>query len=101
MTKEISKEVLDVCNLSTGVFNRGMRKGMQKGMQEGMQKGMQEGMQKGMLKGRQEGEMKKAEETAHELQKMGLTVENIARAVKVSVDVVRNWLSEPQVAPAK
>ena len=38
--------------------------------------------------------MKRARETAYELQDMGMSVEKIARAVKVSVDIVREWLAE-------
>lgn len=43
------------------------------------------------------GELRKAKETAAELAEMGMPVEKIARAVKVSVNQVREWLSEPLV----
>jgi len=36
VTKEISKEVLTVCNLSTGVYNKGHSVGWQEGRQEGI-----------------------------------------------------------------
>ncbi len=41
-----------------------------------------------------EGERQKARETATELSRMGLPVEKIAKAVKVSVRQVEEWLSE-------
>ncbi len=40
------------------------------------------------------GELRKARETATELSRMGLPVEKIAKAVKVSVRQVEEWLSE-------
>lgn len=44
-------------------------------------------------KGRLEGEMKKAKETAINLQTMGLDVDTIAKAVNVSIDLVKQWLT--------
>ena len=70
MTKEISREVLNVCNLSTGVYNKGYDSGIS------------------------EGERKKAQETAYELLDMGIQAEQIARAVKVSMDTLRQWMAE-------
>lgn len=74
VTKEISEEVLNVCNLSTGVYNKGYDSGYDSGISAG--------------------EMRKACETAYELQDMGLSVENIARAVRVGIDTVKGWLAE-------
>lgn len=62
VSREISEEVLNVCNLSTGVYNKG--------------------------------KMEQARETTYELQDMGMPVEKIARAVRVSMDTVREWLAE-------
>ncbi len=59
-----------------------------------------EGIRQGRQEGHAEGKEMQAKETAYELQKMGLTTDNIAKAVKVSADVVREWLSEPQTNPA-
>ena len=47
---------------------------------------------KGRAEGRAEGEMKRAKETAHNLYNMGMSVEFIAKAVNVSVELVRQWL---------
>ncbi len=65
VTKEMSKEVLNVCNLSTGVYN----------------------------KGRQEGRMEEKREMALSLSKMGIPVDKIAEAAKVSLETVQKWLS--------
>lgn len=66
----------------------------QKAEEKGVARGMQQGMQQGMQKGVGIGELRKAKETATELSHMGLPVEKIARAVKVSVKQVEEWLSE-------
>ncbi len=65
--------------------------------EKGIARGMQQGMQQGMEKGVGIGELRKARETANELSAMGLPVEKIARAVKVSVKQVEEWLSDSLV----
>ena len=52
----------EVCNLSTGVYNKG--------------------------------KMEQARDTTYELHDMGMSSERIARAVKVSIDTVNEWLAE-------
>lgn len=44
--------------------------------------------------GEQKGELKKAKETALILLEMGMPVEQIAKAVKISTETVQNWISE-------
>lgn len=44
--------------------------------------------------GEQKGELKKAKETALILLEMGMPVEQIAKAVKISMETVQNWISE-------
>ncbi len=77
VTEEISKEVLDVCNLSTGVLN------------------------KGISIGETRGDLNRAKKTAYRLQKRGMSLTDIAEIVDVSVSTVQEWLSNPQVTPAK
>ncbi len=55
-----------MCNLSMGVLNKGISVG----------------------------KMEQAKETAYELRDMGLPDEKIARAVKVSMDTLREWFAE-------
>lgn len=49
-------------------------------------------MAQGMERGMEKGALQKARETALNLNKMGLTDEMIAKAVNVSLDLVRQWL---------
>jgi len=55
MTLAMEREVTVMCNLSKGVEEKGMAKGLAKGMMEGMAKGITEGMAKGMAKGMAQG----------------------------------------------
>ena len=57
----------------------------------------QKAEERGVRQGVGIGELRKAKETATELAEMGMSVEKIARAVKVSVNQVEEWLSESLV----
>ena len=73
MSRETEGRVEHMCNLSQGVLEKGM--------------------EKGMAAGRTEGEMKKAKEMAFSLAEMGIPVEKIAQAARVSAQIVEEWLS--------
>lgn len=53
-----------------------------------------EGVEKGEKTGEKKGELKKAKETAISLAEMGLSIDKIAMAIKISVDTVEKWLDE-------
>ena len=55
MTETFESEVDDMCNLSQGVAEEAMQKGIEKGRQEGIQKGIEQGIEQGLEQGRQEG----------------------------------------------
>ena len=55
---------------------------------EGMEKGREEGIKEGVEKGKAEGERKKAIETAKNLLKMGLPIEQVAQATGLSVEEI-------------
>lgn len=57
------------------------------------EKGRQEGRLEGRKEGRQEGRQEEKRRTAANLHGMGMTEEFIAKAVGVSVDLVKEWLS--------
>ena len=64
-----------MCNLSTGVYNKGVVVGRQEGWQEGR--------------------MEQAKETAYGLyDEDGFSPEKIAKRLKVSLDTVQKWLEE-------
>ena len=53
-----------------------------------------EGEQSGFLRGEQSGELKKARETTLALLEMGMSAEQIAKAVNLSIETIQNWISE-------
>ena len=77
VTKEISREVLEVCNLSTGVYNKGYDSGVEAGR------------------------MNYARETAYELQSEGMPLEKMSKVLKVDTALLRQWLAERAEAQAK
>lgn len=66
VSREMREEVLDLCNLNTGVYNKGISGG----------------------------EMKKARAMAYKLQDKGMVREEIADMVEVSIDTVQEWLAQ-------
>lgn len=63
-----------MCNLSKGIYNKGYIAGYAAGYLAGM--------------------LKKAKEIAYELHDMGLPEEDIARALKVSMEALHEWFAE-------
>ncbi len=63
-------------------------------MEQIYSEGMESGIEKGIIKGMEQGELKKAKETAVSLAEMGLSVEKIAKAVKISKEVIKEWLHD-------
>lgn len=59
-----------------------------------MQEIWNEGRDKGRNEGREEGRMEEKKETTLQLAKQGLSPENIAKALRVDVDVIARWLAE-------
>ena len=95
MTETFESEVDDMCNLSQGVAEEAMQKGIEKGRQEGIQKGIeqgrQEGMQKGMAHGIEQGIQQGRTHALAELVNDGvLTIEKAAEKAGMSVEEFRN-----------
>lgn len=53
-----------------------------------------EGVERGEQSGVQKGELKKARETTLDLLEMGMSAEQIAKAVNLSIETIQNWISE-------
>ena len=83
--KQVGEEEADMFDALREIMAADFQKAEEKGLAQGMQKGV------GI------GELRAKRETAAELSGMGLPVEKIAKAVKVSVQQVEEWLSEPLV----
>ena len=53
-----------------------------------------EGEQFGFLRGEQSGELKAKKETTLALLEMGMSSEQIAKAVNLSIETIQSWISE-------
>ena len=73
LVMEESEVSLDVCEAIQIMKDRSMEQGIEQGIEQG--------------------EMKKARETAITLAGMGMPAEQIAEAVKVSLQMVQEWIS--------
>ena len=70
VSKEMSEEALDLCNLSAGVYNKGYDSGISVG------------------------KMEQAKSTAYKLHDKGMPCEEIADMIEVDTDTVCEWLAE-------
>ena len=76
--KETEEGVNQMCQELEEIYNEGEQFGFLRGEQSGVQKG----------------ELKKARETTLALLEMGLSAEQIAKAVNLSIETIQNWISE-------
>ncbi|MCQ2264410.1 MAG: hypothetical protein MJZ70_09005, partial [Bacteroidales bacterium] len=65
--------------------------GFAEGLEKGMEKGLKEGMVKGMEKGREEGRQRLLE-TARNLLRMGIPLDDVAQATGLSVEELQPLL---------
>ena len=83
------KEYWDYTSTLDTAYMKGERKGREKGREEGLIEGREEGL----IEGREEGQQKEKVETVHRLQQMGLTMEQIAQGVGITIEEVAALLS--------
>ena len=76
--KETEEGVNQMCQELEEIYNEGEQSGFLRGEQSGVQKG----------------ELKKARETTLALLEMGMSAEQIAKAVNLSIETIQNWISE-------
>ena len=88
----LSKNRAEVIKVSIYEYDEEKVKRMFK--EECMKLGMEQGKQIGIEQGIEQGELKKARETALSLVEMGLPVEKIAKAVRISAEEVQKWINE-------
>ena len=63
-------------------------------LEEIYNEGVERDEQSGFLRGEQSGELKAKKEATLSLIEMGMSVEQIAKIVKLSTETVQNWISE-------
>ena len=78
----------EMCEVSERIYREGIEEGKAKGRAEGR------------AEGKAEGKLESQKETAKSLAEIGMTMEDIAKVLKVSVQLVQEWLSG-SVSPAR
>ena len=78
MTQEIESEVLEMCNLSQGILERGIEQGIERGIERGIEQGERNAQRKVVLN----------------LARRGMLTADIAEAVMVSEQQSREWIAE-------
>lgn len=48
MTMELESEVSELCNLSEGVYKKGLSNGMEQGLAQGLERGLEQGLERGI-----------------------------------------------------
>ncbi|WP_304775014.1 hypothetical protein [uncultured Faecalibaculum sp.] len=56
--EHVEEEVLDMCNLGQGVYEKGKRAGELQGIKQGIQQGIEQGLQQGIEQGQAESEQR-------------------------------------------
>ena len=51
MTENVEREIEQMCNLSEGIYDRGLQKGLSQGREEGFADGISQGISQGKLYG--------------------------------------------------
>ena len=93
MTQEIESEVLEMCNLSQGILERGIEQGLEKGIEQGIEKGIEQGIKQGLERGIEQGERNAQRKVVLNLARRGMLTADIAEAVMVSEQQVKEWLA--------
>lgn len=83
ITEEIEEEVDRMCNLSEGIWEKGVAEGMSKGMS----KGMSEGMSKGIAKGIAKGQLQQLTHDVEMLLSNGMTFDNAVKLLSITPDI--------------
>lgn len=89
MTKRIDREVSMMCNLSKGVEERGLAKGMERGLAKGMERGLVKGMEQGLAKGRTDGI---ATSLYNLMETLSLSAEQAMAALKIPEEERQKYL---------
>ena len=89
LTARGKEDLTTMCNLGEGIYERAMEKGMEKGIEKGMEKGIEKGVEQ-----EKRNSERKEREAALEMLKDGLSFEQIARYMKLSVEAVADIARE-------
>ena len=96
--KETQEGVDFMCREMDEIYREGQRYGEKRGEKRGEERGIKLGEKRGIKLGEKRGEergiAKGKQEMAFSLLRMGMPVEEIAKAASVSVELVEKWLEK-------
>ena len=81
----IEEEMKTMCNLSTGIYEQGM----ERGIAQGMERGIAQGMERGIAQGMERGVENTRKEMALSMLKEGLPVDMVARITSLSIEEIK------------
>jgi len=80
MTRTMNEEVSVMCNLSKGVMEKSMAKGLEQGMAKGLEQGMAKGLEEGLEKGLAEGTLSALKKL---VKNMGMSAEQAMSVLEI------------------
>ena len=92
--KETQEGVDIMCREMDEIYREGQRYGEKRGIKLGEKRGEERGIKLGEKRGEERGIAKGKQEMAFSLLRMGMPVEEIAKAASVSVELVEKWLEK-------
>jgi predicted transposase/invertase (TIGR01784 family) len=75
----VNKEVDDMCNLSSGIYRKGIDEGIEQGIEQGIEKGLEQGIIKGKI------------EVVDSLLADGFSLERALEIVKISQEAYAQY----------
>ena len=85
ISKNIEKEVIDMCNLSMGIYEEGIEKGIEQGIEKGIEQGIEKGIEKGITVG--------VEKTAINMLKKNMDIDTIMELTGLSEEKIEELKS--------
>ncbi|EOP82407.1 hypothetical protein IGM_05357 [Bacillus cereus HuB4-4] len=90
--KVLMDEAAKFAHAETEGIKRGMEQGIKKGLEKGIEKGIQQGIQQGIEKGRKEGVQQGKIQMIKNMYDLGIPLETIAKASKLSLHEIEHIL---------
>jgi flagellar biosynthesis/type III secretory pathway protein FliH len=87
----VNKEVDDMCNLSSGIYRKGIDEGIEQGIEKGIEQGIEKGIEQGIEKGLEQGIIKGKIEVVDSLLADGFSLERALEIVKISKEAYAQY----------
>lgn len=78
LTARGKEDLTTMCNLSEGIFERGLKRGIEQGIEQGRAEGMEKGEKKGVLK------------TALNMLKKGMAIDIVAECTELPIEAIKS-----------